>query len=81
MPTMPRSGIEPLLDLLDGLQQLAKPFESKEFALQRHQQRVGRRQRVERQQPERGRAIDEADVVAAMAAERAAQPGGALARR
>ena len=35
-------GIEALLDLLDRLQQLAKPFEREELALQRHQQRVGR---------------------------------------
>ena len=56
-------GIEALLDALDRLQQLAQSFEREEFALQRHQQRIGRGQRIERQQAERRRAIDEADVV------------------
>ncbi len=75
---MPRSRIEALLNLLDRLQKLAQPFEREEFALQRHQQRIRRRKRIEREQAERRRAIDEADIVIGMAGQRLAQTAGAI---
>ena len=65
-------GIEAGADPLDRLQQLAEPLEREEFGLQRHQDRIGGDQRVDGQQAERGRAIDQADVPA--------QVGGALQR-
>src|SRR5690606_5917489 len=73
----PELGVEALLNLLDRLQELAQPFERKELALQRHHQRVVRRQRVQRQQTQRRWAINETDVVAAVTAQPIPQPGGA----
>jgi hypothetical protein len=50
--------------------------------LQRHQQRIGSGHRIERQQAQRGRTIDEADVIAAiMPGQRLAQPIGAALHR
>ena len=72
------------LDLEPGVQRLAdqsivrcsarQPFERVVLALQRHQHRVGRAERVQRQQAQRGRAVDE-DVVVAVGrrADRSAQ--------
>ena len=45
--------------LLDGLQQLRQAFEREELALQRHQDRVRRRHRVDGEQVERRRAVDQ----------------------
>ena len=41
---------------------MRQAFQREEFALQRHQQGIGGDHRVDRQQPERGRAIDQ-DVI------------------
>src|SRR5690606_27919002 len=71
-------GVEALLDLLDRLEKLAQPLQREELALQRDEQRIGGRQRVQRQQAERRRAVDEADVMPAMAFERAPQAARAL---
>ena len=57
-------GIEAGADPLDRLEQLAEPFQREEFGLQRHQDRIGGDQGVDREQAERGRAIDQADVPA-----------------
>ena len=57
MPWIVRAGIERLAHLLDGLQQLRQTFERKELALQRHQNGVRRRHRVDGQQIERRRTI------------------------
>ena len=73
--------VETLLDALDRLEQLAQPLQSKKFALQRHQQRIRGRQRVERQQAERRRAIDKADVMPAMVGQCIGKPGGTLFNR
>ncbi len=54
-----QARIERGLDLLDVLFQLRDTLESEELALHRHQHRVRRDHRVERQQIERRRAIDE----------------------
>ena len=58
-------GIEGEADPLDRLKQLAEPLERKELALQRHEQVARGDQRIDRQQPERRRAIDQANVPAA----------------
>ena len=47
-------GLHPL----HRLDQLAEPFEREKFALQRHQQRMGSHQTINRQQPQRGRTIN-----------------------
>ena len=61
-PRIDKFGIEARADPLDRLQQLAESLQREEFALQRHEHRIGRDQRVERQQAERRRTIDQADV-------------------
>ena len=80
--------IERRLHLLDGLEQLRQTFEREELALQRHQDRVRRRHRVDGEQIERRRAIDQHVAVVGVrrrrcvfsARERVAQPEGAVAR-
>ena len=52
-----------LFDLPDGLRELRKPLQRIVFAQQRHDDAVRRGQRVDGQQPERGRAVDGDDVV------------------
>ena len=54
--------VQVLLDQVDVAQELTESFERVVLALDRHQDLGGRRQGVDRQQPERGRAVDE-DVV------------------
>ena len=71
-------GIEALLHPLDRRQQLAEAFERKEFALQRHQERIGRSERIQREQSERRRAIDEADVVAEIVGQSVSKPVRAI---
>ena len=44
---------------VDGFLELGNPFEREELALHGNQRRIGRRQRVQRQNAERRRAIDE----------------------
>ena len=51
--------IERRAHLLHRLQQLRQTFEREELALQRHQDRVGSRHRVDREEVERRRAIDQ----------------------
>ena len=86
MPWMVRSGIERGAHLLDGLQQLRQAFEREELALQRHQDRVRRRHRIDGDEIERGRAVDQHVGVldcrrrdAVERGERVAQPEGAVA--
>ena len=64
MPWIVRSGLIDCRDLLDRLQQLAQAFEREELALQRHQHGIGRRHRIQRQQVERRRAVDQHIAVA-----------------
>ena len=75
--------IERALHPLDRAHQLAQPFERIEFALQRHQHRIGGDQRIDRQQVQRRRAVDQHLVIVAHpAADRPAQQKFApLARR
>ncbi len=79
--------VERLLDLLDGLEQLRQSFEREELALQRHQDRIRGRHRVDGEQVERRRTIDQHIGVGDLAgrdlvelAERGAQPVRAIAR-
>ena len=52
-----------LPDPFDGVHKVAQPLERIEFALQRHQHRVGGHQGVEGQQTERRRAVDENEII------------------
>ena len=81
------AGIERVAHLLHRLDQLRKSFQGEELALQRHQDGVGGRHRVDGQEIERRRAIHqhigEGGGVALPGIERAeriAQPEGAVAR-
>ncbi|KEO96598.1 hypothetical protein EH32_10240 [Erythrobacter litoralis] len=65
--------VKALLNPFDRLEQLAEPFQREKFALERNEQRIGGAQRVQRQQAERRRAVDEADVMPAMLRELLAQ--------
>ena len=56
--------IEPLIDALDGIDQRAQAFQRVELALHRHDDRVRRGQRVQRQQRQCRRAVDQDEVVA-----------------
>ena len=88
MPWIDELGIERRLHLLDGLQQLRQAFEREELALQRHQDRVRRRHRVDGEQVERRRTIDQhigevagaGELAGVERRERVAQPEGAVAR-
>jgi hypothetical protein len=51
--------IERRLDLLDGLQQLRQAFEREELALQRNENRVRGRHRIDGEQVERRRTVDQ----------------------
>ena len=57
--------IEILLDQLDRIQQLADPFERVVLALDRDDDSIGGSQGVQRQEAERGRAIDGHELVVA----------------
>ena len=57
------AGVQPLLHPLDRTHQLGQAFERIELALQRHQHPVGGDQRIDRQQVQRGRAVDQHLVV------------------
>ena len=48
-PWIASRGFSVGADLLDGLQQLAEPFEREKLALHGHENRIGRNQRVDRQ--------------------------------
>ena len=85
MPWIDRFGLSVGADLLDGLQQLRQAFEREELALQRHQDRIRRRHRIDGQQVERRRTVDQhvGVVVSGVALvvesrERIAQPEGAV---
>ncbi len=56
-------GIQAAPHAIDGAQQQAQALEGEELALQRHEHRARRRQGVDRQQPERGRTVDQDIVV------------------
>ena len=55
--------VEPPADQVDRLHQLAQPFERVVLRLHRHEHAIGGRERVHRQRPERGRAVEEDEVV------------------
>lgn len=55
--------IERLLDSLDGIHELGDAFQSEELALDRHEDRIGSDQGIERQQIERWGAIDQDEVI------------------
>ena len=59
MPWIDRFGIERRAHLLHRLQQLRQTFEREELALQRHQDRIRRRHRIDGEKIERRRAIDQ----------------------
>ena len=85
MPWIVRLRIERGPDLLDRLQELRQALEGEELALQRHQNRVRRRHRVDGDEIERRRAVDQHIGVgrrpgpSLSARERLAQPVGAVA--
>jgi hypothetical protein len=54
--------VDPLVDQIDSLKQLAEPLQGQKVRLQRDQDFLGGRQRVEREQAERRGAVDEAEV-------------------
>src|SRR5438128_349261 len=68
-------GLERRLDQVDGAQERSEPFQRVVLALQRHQDAVGGDERVDGQEPQRRRAVDE-DVLgrAAQRLGRGAQP-------
>ena len=73
-------AVEAAADELDGAQQGPEPFQRVVLALQRNQHAVRRHESVEREQPQRRRAVDEHEVVvAAHRLQRAPQPGLAIA--
>ena len=55
--------IEMTLYALDGADEVAQSLERVELALQRHENRIRRHQRIEGQQPQRGRAVDQHVIV------------------
>src|ERR1017187_7316561 len=55
--------LEALADPFDRVHQLRNAFQCEEFALNRNQHRIGRNQRVERKQTQRGRSIYQSKVV------------------
>ena len=55
--------IEPAPDQLDGLKKLRQPLERVVLGLHRHEHAVRGSERVDRQRPERGRTIEEDEVV------------------
>ena len=73
-------GIEALLDPFDRLEELAEPLEREEFALQRDEEGIGRTERVERQQSQRGWAVDETHIVS-LRIQRLPQARGAIIDR
>ena len=54
--------VDPLVDQIDRLEQLAEALQGQEVRLQRDQDLLGGRQRVERQQAQRRRAVDQAEI-------------------
>ena len=56
--------VQPCAHQLDRVQQLGQALERVVLALDRHEHAVGRRERVHGQRPQRGRAVDEDEVVA-----------------
>ncbi|MNX70563.1 hypothetical protein D3C86_1018250 [compost metagenome] len=53
------------MDALDGVDQIGKPFQREILALHRDDHTVGRGKAVKRQQRQRGRTIDQHEVVLA----------------
>ena len=67
--------VQVIADEVDGRDELAEALERVVLALERHEHRVRRRQRIHREQAERGRAVDE-DVVVRIG-DRRQEPGEA----
>jgi hypothetical protein len=65
--------VEPLAHLVDGVQQQRDAAQAEELALQRDEHAVRDGQRVDRQQAQRGLAVDQDEVV--LLADRAQHPG------
>ena len=61
-----RPGIEVLTHELDRRQQLAEAFERVVLALERDEDAVGGRQGIDREQAERGRAVQQDEVVGSL---------------
>ena len=59
---MSSAGLNARADAAQRRDEIGEPFEREVFAVERNQHRVGGDERVERQQPERRRRVDE-DVV------------------
>jgi len=55
--------IDAVLDQVHGVEELTQTLERVVFALQRDEQRIGRREHVERDEAKRRRAVDEDEVV------------------
>ena len=88
MPWIDRLGLSVDAHLLHRLQQLRQTFEREELALQRHQDRIRRRHRIDGEKIERRRTIDQhigvigvRRGVGVQRRDRIAQPEGAVARR
>ena len=88
MPWIDRLGLSVRAHLLHRLQQLRQAFEREELALQRHQDRIRRRHRVDGEKIERRRTIDQhigvigvRRDVGVQRRDRIAQPERAVARR
>ena len=62
-PPIAEARVEPAADQVDRLHQLAQPFERVVLGLHRHEHAVGGGERVHGQRPERGRAVEEDEVV------------------
>ena len=58
-----QSGIQPLLNHAYGVEQLADTFQSEIFALHGNDYRIGRRKGIHRNETERGRAVDDDEIV------------------
>src|SRR5437667_7383934 len=72
----PESGVQTILHPSDGSNQLGKSLESKIFALERDQDRIGGGQGINRKKPKGRWAIDENEVVLVLhAIEPGPQPG------
>ncbi len=80
MPWIDRFGLSVVLHLLDRLQQLRQAFEREELALQRHQDRIRCGHRIDREQIERRRAVDQHIGVVAIVSGIAVQRGDRIAQ-
>ena len=78
-PSMSRDGFNPDRDAAHRPDEIGEPFECEVLAVQRDQHAVGGNERVQREQAERGRAVDEDGVELRRAADRAGAAEAPLA--